>query len=126
MGFWSKIKKQQETDEEDQSVEAGITASEADDDERYCRTDETVVPVGDNSHLIYIDSDRSTQILPSYLVALLEGCRTFKTLDEHAIACARAFAFSRDGVESAYVETVKDQLAELVEAGLLIPERELL
>lgn len=125
MSWWRRVKGKAGADADAHAGPADERPGEA-RGERYARADTAVYFVGDNSHLVYFVADREARLLPSHLAALQQSCRRFKTLDEHAAACARGFGLSPDGAEAAYVESVRDQLDELVGAGLLVAESELL
>ena len=120
MSFWSRLTKRDVEDagEEVDAEESLETAG------RYCRCDTARYPVGDDSHLVYSFDNRPASIIPSYMVGLLNHCRGFKTLEEHAESWAAAVGVSQSGHGSEQVEAAAEQLAELIEAGLLLSERE--
>jgi hypothetical protein len=56
------------------------------------------------------------------LAILLDRCRTFKTLDEHAVKCAEDFAALNRGAAPPDAGAIRKHLAALAEGGLLISE----
>jgi hypothetical protein len=91
-------------------------------DDRFCSKYASRLGVGPNMNLVYWASDRSAVIIPHHVAALLDQCRTFKTLDEHAAKSADAFARSGRGVRSPDIDSIRNHLAALAEAGILISE----
>jgi hypothetical protein len=87
--------------------------------ERYRACEVSRHPAGENVELVYAPLTRAAQVLPSVAVALLQGCRTFATLEEHAGRLCRAYNLG------AQAEAVRQQLAALVRAGLLVSHADL-
>ncbi len=91
-------------------------------------------PVGDNLELVYSKAANSRRILPSYQVALLSHCREFRTIDEHArnIYQERLGMWSQAGTMVAeslgpiQIESVKKQLSQLADDGLLVSDFDVL
>src|SRR5262249_39606043 len=75
-------------------------------------------PVGAGEEMVYSPLTRTAVRLPAQTVRLLQGCRQFATLDEHAAALCRALKF-----ELLQADTIRAQLAALAQAGLLVPSR---
>jgi len=161
MSFSSRLNKQP-AHEPEHSLSPSTIRLAASAPERYCCGDIIRFPVGDKSELVYSRVNRSAQILPSQVARLLDCCRIFKTLDEHARECYRNLKSGQDQVESiilelsaqslppslaklvnrvrsyaqkhspglnsdrARIESIKNQLSELVKAGLLIPDIDLI
>jgi hypothetical protein len=117
MGIWSRFKKHPALEMDEPVEDTAIDETGA--AERFCRSETLRFPVGDDWQLAYSTADRSAQIVPSHLTALLDHCQKFKTLDEHLDDYLDAFP----AVEP---ELVYDQLSELVESGLLVSETALL
>jgi hypothetical protein len=74
------------------------------------------VPLGEGDVLVYSPLTREARRLSPLAVRLLQGCRTFATLDEHAARLVRELDASPP-----LAEAVRDQLGELARAGLLVP-----
>lgn len=86
MSFWSRLKKaSQETERNGVGITMGTEATAA----RFSRSDVMKFQFRADEHLVYSKVNRSTQILPSHVIELLDRCQTFKTLDEHARVQAR-------------------------------------
>ncbi len=79
--------------------------------ERYRRGDVERMVVGPGMELVYSKGTRSARILHSDAIALLERCQSFKTLDEHA---------GQSAGDAETAAAVKQQLAELRDAGFLV------
>jgi hypothetical protein len=92
---------------------------------RFCSKFALKLSVGNSASLVYWSADRSASIVPPQIALLLDHCRTFKTLDEHARQCADIFA--RSGSPNApTVDSLKNHLAALANTGLLVSERAVL
>jgi hypothetical protein len=91
-------------------------------------------PVGDNLELVYSKASNSRRILPSYQVAFLSHCREFRTLDEHARNIyqerlgnrSQAGAMVLEPSVPIRIESVKKQLLQLAEDGLLVSDFDVL
>src|SRR6185369_13104398 len=94
--------------------------------ERFCSKHAFRLPVGDKSDLVYWAADRSAATVPHHVAVLLDQCRTFKTLDAHAVNCANEFKRRGAGAHSPGIESIKKHLSALAEAGLLISENAVL
>lgn len=94
--------------------------------ERYCCDDVVSVPFGAGNHLFFSKSKGVSRILGSEMADLLNRCRALKTLDEHAAEYHRALSFGKQETDRLWIESIKEQLTELVEAGLLISDGEIL
>lgn len=101
----------------EQPLPATIAAAPV--DERYTSVAFKHFPAGDGLELVYTASDSQPHVLASELVAVLEHCRQFKTLDDHVAAIS---GMAEDPSARALR---RSQLEELRSAGLLIREREL-
>jgi hypothetical protein len=77
-------------------------------------------PLGAGRELVCCFLTRSSRALPTASIRLLRGCQGFATLDEHASALSRALYL---GPGSA---AVRQELAALAEAGLLVSPSDLL
>lgn len=93
---------------------------------RYCCGDVVSVPFGAGNHLFFSKSKGAARILGSEMADLLNRCRALKTLDEHAAEYHWALSFGKQETDRLWVESIKEQLTELVEAGLLISGEEIL
>lgn len=93
--------------------------------ERYCRTEVIRFPVGEEQQLTYSKLHGSARLLTSHLTSLLDHCRSFRTLDQHAREWLRLYAPDFDAQDQGLIASVCGQLAQLVEAGLLVSEHEL-
>ncbi len=79
------------------------------------------LPLGEGQELVYLPLTRSAHALSALAVRLLQGCRTFATLDEHAVRLCRELNVSpRQGAE------VRQELAALARIGFLLSQRDLL
>lgn len=94
--------------------------------ERFGRNYSLKVSVARDSSLIYSSADRLARILPSHSLVLLDCCRTFRSLDEHALECANFLARERRGVGQPSFDSIKRHLSALADAGLLISETAIL
>ncbi|MBA3442282.1 MAG: hypothetical protein H0T92_20700 [Pyrinomonadaceae bacterium] len=93
---------------------------------RYCRTDTIRFAAGDQMQLIYAKLNRSVHLLAPNLINLLDHCWTFRTLDQHAEGWLRAHVNESQPRELNPVAPIHDLLLQLIEAGLLISDRDLL
>jgi hypothetical protein len=93
---------------------------------RYCCGDVVSVPFGIGNHLFFNKAKGQARLLGPEMADLLNRCRTLRTLDEHAAEYRNALSFGKQKTDHLWVESVKEQLAELVEAGLLISDEEIL
>lgn len=93
---------------------------------RYCCSDLTSIPFGTGHHLVYNKLNRSAQVLSSEMAELLNHCRSLLTLDEHAAEYQRSLAPNPSGTDRYWVESIRGQLSELVAAGLLVSDAEIL
>jgi hypothetical protein len=107
--------------EETQS--GGPAVSPVQQPQRYCVMDLSRFVFGDASELVFNGLNGSLQVLPSRLCELLNRCRSFKTLDEHAKVCC---SNQNSRSDSAALTAVRNQLSELAISGLLVSEDELL
>jgi hypothetical protein len=87
---------------------------------RYCSSDTIKFPAGAGLTLVYSKLNRAAHVLPDQLVYLLDQCRTFKTLAEHARDCCRSTS-GGDGL----IPQVEGHLMALAAAGLLVAESEI-
>jgi hypothetical protein len=94
--------------------------------ERFCNKFSVRVQVGSNSTLVYSPTDRATKILPIKLALLLDRCRDFRTLEQHAISCAGLLERRGHGSQSSSIETINSHLADFARSGLLISESDFL
>src|SRR4030095_11287748 len=84
------------------------------------------MPIGENSSLVYSAADRLGRIISNHLALLLDRCRTFKTLEDHAIKCTQDFALSHAGAGLPSFSAIRRHLSALADAGLLISEMAIL
>ncbi len=117
MSIWSRLTKHSASQLDSQPIESELY-DDVPESDRFCRIDTINFPLADSSVLVYSLLHQSTQIMSPQLFELLDHCQTFKELDEHAIDLGNYVG--------AGPELVKEQLAELVAAGLLISEAALL
>lgn len=94
--------------------------------ERYCRTETLKFPVGDQWQLIYSKLHGTSHLLGSHHILLLDHCRSFQTLDQHAHEWLRVYAPDANTQDSSLVGSIYEQLSQLVKAGLLVSEHDLL
>jgi FkbH-like protein len=78
-------------------------------------------PVGDALELVYQTHNRSPRVFPSPVIDLLTRCQRFQTLDAHAQELCGALALGQE-----HFSATRAQLAELVDAGLLLSQRDVL
>lgn len=78
-------------------------------------------PVGDGRSLLHRPDTRDTRLLDGVSVDLLQLCRSFRTLDDHARAVR-----TEAGLPDADLPLLKDRLAALAAQGLLVSRREIL
>ena len=79
------------------------------------------LPLGEGQELVYLPLTRSARTLPTQSVRLLQGCRTFATLDDHAVCLCRELNLApQHGAQ------VRQELAALVHTGFLLSQRDLL
>lgn len=130
-----------------------IKANPSDSDEngtsaRYCRGEVLIFPIGDKGALAYLRTDNSVQIITSSAAKLLNGCRTLRTLEEHACVF-RSSALLQEApsllgrivsglqrlgsrqshgpsIEVGNIDHLVDQMKALAEARLLVSEKALL
>src|SRR5215831_7602585 len=94
--------------------------------ERFCSKYAFRVPVGNNLTLVYWAPDRSASVVHPHIAALLEQCRTFKTLDEHALQIGRIFARREGEAKAPTVDSIREHLASLANSGMLLSEKRIL
>ena len=78
-------------------------------------------PVGDGLELVYITQHRVSRVFPSSVIDMLTRCQRFQTLEAHAQELCRILALGQE-----HFSATRAQLAELVDAGLLISQRDVL
>jgi hypothetical protein len=78
-------------------------------------------PVGEGEELVYSPLTRQAMKLSNRSVRLIQGCRTFATLDEHAAGLCREL-----NLGPLQADAVRNQLGELARAGFLVPLSKLL
>jgi hypothetical protein len=78
------------------------------------------LPLGDGQELVYSPLTRTAHVLPAWGVRLLQGCRTFASLDEHARRLGQEGSLAPEQRAA-----VPGQLMALVQAGLLVPYSDL-
>lgn len=76
---------------------------------------------GANSDLVYFTDEKSVQILPSDVARILDFCRVFRTIDDHADEICAHFR-----IDSVRRETIKGLITNLASAGMLISQAALL
>src|SRR5438270_13103386 len=78
-------------------------------------------PLGDNSDLVYFANEKVSHILPSDMSRVLEVCRSFKSIDEHAHDVCTRLRLGNNRVPN-----VRKLLNDFVQAGMLVGRQELL
>lgn len=71
-------------------------------------------PVGGNSELVYSPATRAARVLPAEAAALLENCRTFKSLDDHALDHLHALKQNQARTDAALTELSERVLPSFV------------
>jgi hypothetical protein len=94
---------------------------EVEQTERYRAFDVTRFSLGDNRELVYSPLSRAARTVPAWSARLLQGCRSFATLDEHATRLCQELH-----LPLGQRPQVRDELCALAEAGLLISAASLL
>ena len=79
------------------------------------------LPLGEGQELVYLPLTRSARALPTQSVRLLQGCRTFATLDDHAVRLCRELNLALQ-----HSAQVRQELIALVQTGFLLTQRDLL
>jgi hypothetical protein len=100
-----------------QSVGSHLTITS---DELYCCADIERYPVGENLELVYLHDTHTSHILNSDAVNILVHCRDFKPLDDHVRNCRKFLG------DTYNIASIKKDLVELVDRGLLYRYRELI
>jgi hypothetical protein len=77
--------------------------------------------LGDGSALVYSPESRAYETVPNFSVRMLDACKTFAPLEEHAVHICQAF-----GLGLVELPNVRNQLRGLAEAGLLTSHGSLL
>src|ERR1700687_5730889 len=72
-------------------------------------------PAGDNRELVYSPLTRKAQLLSVPAVRLLQGCRTFATLEEHTLKMCRELNLGPDEAPA-----IRQHLCSLADTGLLV------
>ena len=83
--------------------------------------DFTRFSVSSNQELFYSPLSRSTHLLPAAKARFVESCQSFDSLDRHAQRLCNQF-----NIASEKFPAVRQQLMELVDAGLLVSQKQLL
>ncbi len=78
-------------------------------------------PVGDALELVSGMPHCSPRVFPSQVIDMLTRCQRFQPLDDHAQEICRALALGQE-----HFSATRAQLSELVDAGLLISQRDVL
>ncbi len=94
-------------------------------DERFCSKYGARFRVGKKSTLIYSGADESPRIVPHSLALVLDQCRNFRTLEQHAQNCAGVFRQLNPTTETT-TESIIRHIAALVADGFLISEKAVL
>jgi hypothetical protein len=81
----------------------------------YRAVDILTLPAGGSMDLVHALHDRTSRLMPSALARALVLCRAFAPLDDHARTCCREL-----GLDPSHAGALRDQLGELVQAGLLV------
>lgn len=89
--------------------------------DRYRAVTTTALRLGAGTTLVYAHRARSAHLLPAALADLLGRCQSFAALADHARRHCREM-----GLPEGEIQSVADQLATLVTAGLLLSEGDLL
>jgi hypothetical protein len=79
------------------------------------------LPLGEGQELVYLPLTRSARALSTQSIRLLQSCRTFATLDDHAVRLCRELNFA-----SQQSAQVRQELTALVQTGFLLSHRDLL
>src|SRR5438034_5165226 len=77
--------------------------------------------LGDNKELVYFADDRVAHVLPVDVTTVLDACRSFKTLEDHAQSVC-----SKLKLGSQRLLNVEKLLADFVQTGMLVTQEELL
>src|SRR5262249_53767664 len=83
--------------------------------------DLTRFPLGDDRELVYSPLTRAAHALPAFAIALVQNCRSFATLREHASRIGRENNLGPDQCRA-----VHEQLRALARAGLLTSRADLI
>jgi hypothetical protein len=92
-----------------------MTATATDPAQLFRAEDIDRLPAGSGDQLIYCSFTGMTRVLPRLQVQILERCKRFATLDQHA-----AQACNKLKLGSMHVSATRTILAEMVESGLLV------
>ena len=111
-------------DEEAGAVEAGAGG------ERFCSVEAHAFPLSDELYVVYSVADQKSHLLLRKPAQLLQRCRTFKSMDEHAAASDPVFELRQSRVGTRNTRwrgrQTWEQFALLAERGLLLSEGRLL
>src|SRR5258707_116981 len=94
-------------------------------EERFCTKYSVRFEVGNKSTLVYSATDQSARIIPHNVASLLDRCRDFKTLEQHAQDWTM-FLSQRQPAETVNLESIKRHISSLAADGLLISEKTVL
>lgn len=95
-------------------------------DERFCSKYSARFRVGKKSTLVYSTPDESPRIVPHNLALVLERCRSFKTLSQHAQNCASLFQQLNPATTPPSTESIMRHISALVTDGFLVSEKDIL
>ncbi|MDQ3686867.1 MAG: glycosyltransferase family 2 protein [Acidobacteriota bacterium] len=117
----------------DPTLEEGSNARAAHDGARpadiadplYCRADTVRFPLG-GSQLVYAKFSREALVLQSEIIVLLDECANFDTLEHHAQKCLRTLVPEHRKVCANLPALIRHELAQLIEAGLLVSAGDLM
>ena len=79
--------------------------------QRYCRIEAIKFPVGEGQQLIYSKLQGSAHLLSPDLILLLDHCRTFQTLDQHAREWLRIHVPDSKAQDSSLIAPILEQLS---------------
>lgn len=122
MKFWSRNKNSEQQLVKESSPEQQSQIEVL----RYCCNDLITMPFDNQYHLAYNKLNHAVRLLSPEATELLNRCRQLQTLDEHAYEYQRSLAASIGGSDRLWIESIKEQLTELVSVGLLISDQEIL
>ena len=95
-------------------------------EERFCSRYSARFRVGKKATLIYSATDESPRIVPHNLALVLDQCRKFRTLEQHAQNCVSLFRQLNPATETPTMESIMKHISALVADGFLISEKAVL
>ncbi len=90
--------------------------------DRYRGTPDLVrIPAGQGNELVYCSLTKVMQVMPTAKLRLLQSCRTFETLDEHARLLCLELNYG-----PLHLKSIRQQLTEFASSGLLMSHNALI